>query len=465
MSPTGVAADQYSLMMMNGDDQRRRRVPPPEEPGAPNARRRPTRGDQRRPVEPTQVIRRDGTPQRRAPLAWSQTPEAPRDQRRQPGKPGPDRDNRPPPARGRPPNAPNARPQQTRREQTHAPPQTPVPFRDDRRGPPPRPPGPPPARGGGGRTEPPVRPRRKRRHLGRWFLVLLIVLILCAVTAVVRLDGALNRIDALSDYTDRVSDTPGTNWLLVGSDSRAEPDQGGEGDSARTDTIMLVHTPPSGETTMVSLPRDSYVGIPGNGKDKLNASFAIGGPQLLTQTVEVATGLHIDHYAQVGFEGFADVVDSLGGIDVCVPEPIDDPLAGIDLPAGCQVLDGKESLGFVRTRATGMADIDRMNHQRLFLSALLKKATSASTLANPFTLWPTASDTARSLTVDNDDHIWDIARLGWALRGDTVTTSVPIGGFTDTDVGNVLEWAKPDASRFFDSLAEGRPVPQDLIDE
>ncbi|WP_246181147.1 LCP family protein, partial [Nocardia ninae] len=331
---------------------------------------------------------------------------------------------------------------------------------------PPPPPGPP----RGERQARAPRPRRKR-HYFRWFLVLLLVLVLAAIGAVVKLDGSLTRIPALANYSERLGDTPGTNWLIVGSDGRAglTPEQeqelatGGEVGPERTDTIMLVHIPKSGKTTMVSLPRDSYVSIPGNGQDKLNAAFAIGGPQLLVQTVEIATGVRIDHYAQIGFSGFAGVVDALGGIDVCLPTAIDDPLAGINLPAGCQKLSGPEALGFVRSRATALADLDRINNQRIFMAALVKKATSTATLVNPFKLWPLASDTVKSLKVDDGDHIWHLAQLGWAMRGDTVATTVPIGRFADTDSGNVLVWDKNKASQFFDALASDRPIPEDLL--
>ncbi|MBF6084536.1 LCP family protein [Nocardia cyriacigeorgica] len=437
-------------------------------PGDPAGLRKDGRGgpgpQPPRHIEPTQVLHRDGREQA-APLAWSEVPDADRP----PARDG--RTLRETVASPDPAYAPAERPHRA----THAPTQRPVPFRDDepprrRRDVPPPPPSRPPR--GAGRAPRPPRPKRKR-HLFRWFLVLLVVFALLIVTAIIQLDRTLHRIDALADYAERVGDTPGTNWLLVGSDSRsgltADQEQGlatgGEVGPERTDTIILVHVPPSGRTTLVSLPRDSYVSIPGYGQDKLNAAFAFGGPQLLVQSVEIATGLHIDHYAQIGFAGFAGVVDALGGIDVCVPQPIDDPLAGINLAAGCQTLDGPQALGFVRTRATALADIDRMNNQRLFLSALLEKATSASTLANPFRLWPMARDTARSLTVDNGDHIWDLARLGWALRGDTLATTVPIGGFTDTSSGNVLLWDKANASRFFEALAAGQPIPEDLRGE
>ncbi|MFI6368599.1 LCP family protein [Nocardia sp. NPDC050630] len=456
---------------MNGDDPQRydrtRRVPQPfANPGAPSMppqRREPHPPGRRGPgpdprrIDPTNIIRRDGSDSA-PPLAYSQVPP----------------ETRMPPRRA--PHAPPQQPQpyhEPRGVPGYAPPQRPVPYQEPqslrpRREVPPPPPSSPPSR----RQREPRPPRRRRKlHLFRWFLVLLVVLVLAIVGAVVKLDGSLNRIDALANYSGRVGDTPGTNWLLVGSDGRAgltadqeqELATGGEVGPERTDTIMLVHIPKSGPTTLVSLPRDSYVSIPGQGKDKLNAAFAFGGAPLLVQTVETATGVHIDHYAQIGFGGFAGIVDTLGGIDVCVPKAIDDPLAGINLAAGCQTLDGPQALGFVRSRATALADIDRMNNQRLFMAALLKKVTGAGTLANPFTLWPLASDTAKSLKVDKGDHIWNLGQLGWAMRGDTVATTVPIGGFTDTDSGNVLLWDKQRAGQFFDNLAKDQPIPEDLL--
>ncbi|MFI1239041.1 LCP family protein [Nocardia salmonicida] len=390
-------------------------------------------------IEPTQVMHRGNSGDQ--PLAYSQLPHE-REKPRQP----------PPPPR--PP----------REQVRHAPTQRPVPHHDaipPRRTPPPV---------VGGRAPQPPR-RRRKRHPFRWLMVIVVLLIAGLIAAVVHLDNSLTRITALPSYSDRVSNTPGTNWLLVGSDGRGdlstEQEQelatGGDTGPERTDTIMMVHIPSSGPTTMVSLPRDSYVSIPGHGKDKLNASFAIGGASLLVQTVEEATGVRIDHYAQIGFGGFAGVVDALGGLEMCLDEPIVDPLAGLDLPAGCQELSGPQALGFVRTRATPNADVDRMNHQRMFMAALLKKATSMGTLANPFSLWPMATGVAGSLKVDDGDHIWNLAALGWAMRGDTVTTSVPIGGFDDTDVGNVLLWDKSKASGFFEALANDQQIPEELL--
>jgi LCP family protein required for cell wall assembly len=292
------------------------------------------------------------------------------------------------------------------------------------------------------------------------------------------MDTSLHRIAALTDYPDRPAAGRGTTWLLVGSDSRqgltpqqqAELSTGGDIGNGRTDTILLVHVPTIGSstsTTMVSIPRDSYVSIPGYGKDKINAAFAEGGASLLAQTVERATGIRLDHYAEIGFDGFAVVVDAVGGVTMCPKEPVDDPLAGIDLPAGCQKLDGRNALGFVRSRATPRADLDRMVNQRQFMSALLHRAASPAVLLNPLRWYPMGHSAAGALTVDSGAHIWDLARLAWALSGLTgtpTTTTVPIGEFTSTDAGSVVEWNSDEAGRLFTALASDAPVPQDVLD-
>ncbi|WP_420910929.1 LCP family protein [Rhodococcus sp. OK519] len=428
-----------------GRPQPPRNVPPPPRRGGPPPQRPPHN------PEGTQVIRRDGRSggptQRPAPArAWSQAPEPEAYSQGQGGQ---------------------------HRGPGHAPTQTPRPYAEPRRVPPP-PRNPPPPRPPAAPAEPPKqrRPRRRGTWLRRVALTL-VVLLVASVGGVVFLDTKLNRVDALADYPGRVADTPGTNWLLVGSDSRAglsaEQDRelsgGGDIDGKRTDTIMLIHVPKSGATTMVSIPRDSYVNIPGMGRGKINAAFSEpDGEQLLVQTVEEATGLRIDHYAEIGFGGFAGIVDALGGVNMCVPYPIDDPLAGINLQEGCQDLSGPEALGFVRSRATAMADLDRMNNQRAFMSALLEKTTSPTTLINPLRLWPMMTKTADSLQVDDGDHLWNLAGLAWALRGKMVTTTVPVGGF---DVvggwGDVLLWDRERASEFFDALANDRQIPSSLL--
>jgi len=307
-------------------------------------------------------------------------------------------------------------------------------------------------------------------------LSLLIALLLAGtgiLGAGIWFDTSLRREPALKDYADRPGTGRGTNWLLVGSDSRqgltVEQQRalatGGDIGTGRTDTILLVHIPALGSgtrATVVSIPRDSYVPIPGHDKDKINAAFVMGGAPLLTQTVEQATGLRLDHYAEIGFGGFAALVDALGGVTLCLPTPISDPLAGIDLPAGCQELDGRNALGYVRTRDTPRADLDRMVNQRQFMSALLRRAVSPAVWLNPWRWYSVPHAAVDALTVDQGDHVWDLARLGWALNGSVTAITVPIGEFTDSDAGAVVVWNHNAARELFDALASDARVPASL---
>ncbi len=303
----------------------------------------------------------------------------------------------------------------------------------------------------------------------------LLLLAVGGVAVGVWADSSLTRIAALTDYPDRPGQGAGTTWLLVGSDGRdgltpeqqAELTTGGDLGASRTDTILLVHLPGLGAdvpATMVSIPRDSYVPIPEYGSDKINAAFSLGGPQLLAQTVEQATGMRLDHYAEIGFGGFAGLVDAVGGVTLCPAEPINDPLAGIDLPAGCQHLDGPAALGYVRSRATARADLDRMANQRQFMSTLVDRAASPAVLLNPLRWYPMARAAADTVTVNESDHIWDLARLGWALRGDITNITVPIGEFTDNGSGSIVVWDSEAAERLFAALASDSRVPQDVLD-
>jgi LCP family protein required for cell wall assembly len=315
--------------------------------------------------------------------------------------------------------------------------------------------------------------RRKRRWARIVASALLVAALLTGagiVGGAIWFDTKLHRAQALTDYAGRPGPGRGTNWLLVGSDSRqnltAEQQEdlatGGDIGDGRTDTILLVHVPAwwsDTPTTIVSIPRDSYVPISGHGKDKINAAFAMGGAPLLAQTVEQATGLHLDHYAEIGFGGFAALVDALGGVTVCPTAPIDDPLAGIHLPAGCQELNGPNALGFVRTRDTPRADLDRMVNQRQFMSALLHRAASPAVWLNPWRWYTVPRALAGALTVDRGDHVWDLARLGWSLHGATTAMTVPIGEFTDGDAGAVVVWNHDEARRLFEALASDAPAP------
>ena len=299
--------------------------------------------------------------------------------------------------------------------------------------------------------------------------MVLLILLITPIAMLFYFDGKLHRVDALTSYSGRIGDTPGTNWLIVGTDSRAglsdqqkENLATGDADGARTDTIMMAHLPPSGKPMLISIPRDMYVPIPGMGSHKINSAFNNGGPQLLVQTVEQFTGVHIDHYAEIGFGGFDNLVDAVGGVEMCLDQPIRDPKAGLKLKAGCQELNGAQALGLVRTRAFPNADLERVVNQRKFMSALMSKSTSPSVLLNPFRVFPFVSGATDAVTVDSGDHLWHLAWLAFKLKGDPITTTTPADGDQITDDGDSLIPGET-TERFFDHLARGESVPAELL--
>jgi LCP family protein required for cell wall assembly len=314
-----------------------------------------------------------------------------------------------------------------------------------------------------------VRPRKPRwgRRLGAALLVVLALLLGVGVW----IDLRLHRVDALTDYAGRPAATPGADWLIVGSDSREglTPEQRqrlGTGDAAgrRTDTVMLLHIPRGGGSpTLVSLPRDSYVPIPGRGRNKLNAAYAFGGPKLLAQTVEQVTGIRIDHYMEIGFDGFASVVDAVGGVRICVKQPMNDPKAALRLKAGCQVLNSRQALGYVRTRASARGDLDRVQRQREFLGALMDKATSPGVLLNPFRNLRLVTSGTDAVAVDDGDHVWSLPRFAYAMRAVSgnggIATTVPVAGTrTVGGAGSVVLWDRQKALALFEALKQDRPV-------
>jgi len=318
---------------------------------------------------------------------------------------------------------------------------------------------------------PPLRTRPRRRW-GRRLVGVLVVLLVLLAGLLVYVDARLNRVDALTDYAGRPPVTPGTDWLVVGSDSREgltgdQKSRLGTGDAAgrRADTMMLLHIPRGGgQPTLVSLPRDSYVPIPGRGRNKLNAAYAFGGPKLLARTVEEVTGIRLDHYMEVGFDGFAATVDAVGGVRICVDRPMKDPMASLNIPAGCQVLDSRKALGYVRTRAGGRGDLDRVERQRQFLGALIDKATSPAVLLNPFRSVPLMLRGTDSVTVDDADHLHHLIRFPLAMRavtgGNGIATTVPIAGSGSVPgAGSVVRWDRQHALDLFNALKEDRPIP------
>ena len=266
-------------------------------------------------------------------------------------------------------------------------------------------------------TAPATKPRRRKRcHPILKTLCLFLVLVL-AWGGFLMWDANTNmgRVSALSG----AADTPGTTYLLAGSDSRADGAvQDGFNDSERADSIMLVNVAPNGQKVALSIPRDTYAEIPGVGWDKINASYAYGGPQLLVETVEKLTGLTVDHFVQIGMGAVPDMVDAVGGVELCYDNDADDQYSGLRWTAGCHTVDGTTALQFSRMRYQDPeGDIGRTKRQRQVISKVISSAASPSTLINPVKTLRVERAGSKSFTIDEDSSVMTVASLVWALRG------------------------------------------------
>jgi LCP family protein required for cell wall assembly len=310
--------------------------------------------------------------------------------------------------------------------------------------------------------------RRKGRPVVRVIGLLVLIIVLWMVAVPLYAWNKIAKVDAMPDG-DRPAESPGTTFLLVGSDSREGLSKEerkklatGSVKGQRTDTIMVLHVPNSGPAALVSLPRDSYVPIPGHNKNKINAAYSFGGAKLLTETVEQATGLRMDAYVEVGFGGFVKIIDSVGGIEMCVPREIHDKDAGLDLDKGCQQLDGPKALGYVRYRKSDpKGDLGRVERQREMIAAVAGKALSPATFANPNRYRKVLSSGAEAVLIDEDTGPLDLWKFARGMRdvagGDGATLTVPIA--TDnlsTPAGSAVKWDSDKAKALFRALRDDR---------
>ncbi|MGC2998611.1 LCP family protein, partial [Streptomyces sp. G35A] len=330
--------------------------------------------------------------------------------------------------------------------------------------------------GGGAGSAPRPAPNWRRR-IKVTSITVVTVLVVTTVGTYFWADSKLNQDVDLATVIDRPEKGEGTNYLIVGSDSRAGMTDEekrklhtGSAEGKRTDSMMILHTGDNGPT-LISLPRDSNVTIPqfkgsesgktrpAMGANKLNAAYSVDGPTLLVRTVEFNTGLHIDHYVEIGFAGFANIVDAVGGVEMDIPQDIKDTKSGADFKKGKQTLNGEEALAFVRTRyALAGSDLDRTKNQQKFLSALAGQVATPSTVLNPFKLYPTMGAGLDSLVVDKDMGLFDLADMFWAMKGvsggDGTSMNMPISGST----GGNLQWDMPKVKQLVGQLKADEKV-------
>ncbi|MES9538710.1 MULTISPECIES: LCP family protein [unclassified Actinomadura] len=254
------------------------------------------------------------------------------------------------------------------------------------------------------------------------------------------------------------------NWLLVGSDSRADSATTGEGNQVwkpgqqRTDTIMLLHLPADRKKAyIVSFPRDSWVEIPGYGAQKINAAFSFGGPKLLIETMENLTGVRIDHFGAIDFEGFKSMTDALGGVTVNIKQSVYDPARKKRWEAGRQKLNGDDALLFVRQRYNlPNGDFDRIKRQQAFLGALAKQAADRGTLSNPLKLDRFLSALTKSISVDEGVSAGDLRSLALSMRGirpsDVMFMTLPHKGTGMRKKQSVVFLDGPKAKTLFEAV-------------
>lgn len=318
-----------------------------------------------------------------------------------------------------------------------------------------------------GPSVPAAKPRRrKRRHPILKTLCLLLVIIL-AWGGFLMWDANTNmgRVSALSG----AADTPGTTYLLAGSDSRADGAvKDGFDESERADSIMLVNVAPNGQTVALSIPRDTYAEIPGVGWDKINASYAYGGPQLLVETVEKLTGLSVDHFVQIGMGAVPDMVDAVGGVELCYDNDANDQYSGLTWTAGCHTVDGTTALQFSRMRYQDPeGDIGRTKRQRQVISKVISSAASPSTLINPAKTLRVERAGSKSFTVDEDSSVITVASLVWALRSASSNQMMGVPpieslNFTTNAGASAVLLRDTTADDFFAKLRAGTLTTSDL---
>ena len=256
---------------------------------------------------------------------------------------------------------------------------------------------------------------------------------------------------------------PAVNILVLGTDSRtsaSDPSQWKEG-AQRTDAIMIVQVSGDRKTVSVmSIPRDSWVEIPGHGQGKINAAYSYGGPSLTIHTVENLTGIHIDHFAVANFESFVALTDEIGGVRINLKTP--QTLAGKELGAGAQVLDGQQALAYTRERSSlPNGDFDRVKRQQTWMRSIVSRVLTNGTLSSPTALYSFLKTASRTVAVDESFTLNQMQSLALETRhlhsNDIRFMTVPTAGTgTSTDGQSIVTLDADADTPLFKAFAEDR---------
>lgn len=311
----------------------------------------------------------------------------------------------------------------------------------------------------------PSGPARPRRHISagrvfsRFIVVLLVAVIVAGIAAYDWVNSNLSKSAWLSD----MSSGQATSWLILGSDERDGSINESSGDvpGTRTDTILVLTKPKSGPSSLISIPRDSLVKVDDKSM-KINAVYELYGKKSLVGAVENITGQKIDHVAMVKFGGVQDVVNALGGVELCYDSTVNDANSGLVWQAGCHVADGGTALAFSRMRYSDpQGDFGRAARQRQVIAAIMKKATSRSTLTSFSTTSKVAKTALASVSVDDKTTPTTLLAMVMAFR--SASSSKGISGsvyWTDqgyyvADVGSCVLLDDDKNLQLFSELAAG----------
>jgi LCP family protein required for cell wall assembly len=306
-----------------------------------------------------------------------------------------------------------------------------------------------------------------------------------------RITAAIPRVDAFAGLENRPKkESSAVNYLIVGSDTREGLSReeikrlkvGGTDVAAgkRSDTMLLIHiSKKRDKAAIISIPRDSYALIPehnnSQGKlipaaySKINSAYNWGGAPLLIETLESMSDLRIDYYVELNFVGFVRMVDALGGVEICTKKDIDDPKSHLTLPAGTHVLDGIDSLKFVRTRVfDGLGDLGRMKRQQEFAGAMLRKATSAGVLLNPVKMVDFINSALDSVVTDEGLSQGDLLTLGKQLRNlsasnvRTLTIPLQYYNYNKNGVSAAVLWDPVLAPELFERIKNDEALIEEV---
>lgn len=233
--------------------------------------------------------------------------------------------------------------------------------------------------------------------------------------------------------------------------------------SHNSDTLMVVHiSADHRHIAVVSLPRDSWVRIPGYGMNKINAAFGLGGPRLMVRTVELATGLAINDFVEVNFLGFVKIINALGGVDVCLPYAVNDPYSGLHMSAGRHHVNGVRALQFARDRHSfALSDLARIGDQQQLLSSVLSEAVSSGTLTNPVRFSRFIAAATSATTVDQRLDVTGLAEQLRFVRPSTVSfTTVPLAStnYQAPNGESAVLWNTAAADALFARVKADRPA-------